>query len=365
MIPKITSHELNGILENANNKLENITSDIKTVKLDISKKLKIMRYEAEYIQEQMNKLQTAHKETIRPNVSGELVNVFTILNPTLSDSYEQYGCTATPQFKSTPLNVFNILATATGEAFYRDIAEVSINGVVKDEYKDILKHDSIADKELFFEELEGADPAIDISIKIDATQTLGSSLFNMIEFDPFMSGAYTIEYIRIYTSDNDEYTELNNYEYAGKMRLALDKEYSFYKVDIRIIPTFYTQVNGTNVYPVGIKHLYFYNAKFVSKSYAIAVIESSEYIDLIRDEVILKTPNEEIECSASEEGIVFYLNRTIDSATSNIVFSSVQEPSTQGNTKPISMNINTIYAKIPLANQSLVGVTFKISSKFL
>ena len=38
MIQKMTSHELNGILENANNKLEQVITDVKTIKSNINKR---------------------------------------------------------------------------------------------------------------------------------------------------------------------------------------------------------------------------------------------------------------------------------------------------------------------------------------
>ena len=57
------------------------------------------------------------------------------------------------------------------------------------------------------------------------------------------------------------------------MRLVFNKEYSFNRVDIKIVPKFNTQINGITKSPIGIKHIYFYNAKFLSNSYAIAEIE--------------------------------------------------------------------------------------------
>ena len=39
---------------------------------------------------------------------------------------------------------------------------------------------------------------MNISITLDKTKTLGNSLFNMIEFDMFLNGSYTIEYKTLY-----------------------------------------------------------------------------------------------------------------------------------------------------------------------
>lgn len=384
MIPKMTSHELNNILNEANSKLSEVITDVKHIKSDMSKKLKILRYESEYIEHKMADLKRVHKETSKPSVPGQNTKTFVLPNQSLSNSYEQYGCTITPKFKNVPVNIFNILTTATGEAFYRDIAEVAINGIVKEEYKNILKHDSLKDKDLFFEEIDGDNPSMNICITLDKTKTLGNSLFNMIEFDMFLNGSYTIEYIKLFTEDiinNDEtsskYDEFTNIEEAGKMRLVFNKEYSFNKVDIKIIPKFNTQINGVLKSPIGIKHIYFYNAKFLSDSYAIAEIESEEFIDKIDNEFTLIRPNESVELNADSEGIQFYLSCTVDPSTGEPILSSLQEPSKPDNTKTISINVKKIFVKIPLKvlpssekdsdvnNQSIIGFVFNISSKIL
>lgn len=382
MIPKMTSHELNNILNNANSKLDGVIEDVKEIKSNISKRLKILRYEAEYIEYQMEDLKRVHRETTKPNNPGQDYHVFTIPDITLANSYEKYGCTVTPKFKSVPVNVFNIMATATGEAFFRDIAEVAINGVIKPEYRNILKHDSTSDKELFFEEINGDNPSMEITITLDKTKSLGNSFFNAIELDMFLNGAYTVDYIRIYKEDivetdtnKNKYDEFQAIDNAGKMRLVLNKEYEFNRVDIKITPKFSTQVNGVKISPIGIKHIYFYNAKFVSDSYVIAIIESQDFIDKIDNEFSIVMPNKTITAKAKEEGILFYLSCTKNPSTGETILSSLQEPSTQDSMKAISMNVKKIYAKIPLKfivdtnkdaelkNQSIVGFTFTAASK--
>lgn len=362
MIPKMTSHELNNILDNANSTLSDINSDVKNIKSDITKKMKIMRYEFEYISYEINNIKNIFNNSGGGSVDGEVINKFVLPDNSLSDSFEQYGCTSTPKFKSMPTNVFNIISPSTGEAFYRDIAEVAINDVVKDEYKGILMHDNLQDKELFFDEITSDKPELKISIILDSTKTLGNTYFNMIEFDTFLNGSFDIDYIRIYT-DTAVYDEYTSYSDAGKMRLILDKDYSFSKVELSITPKFCTQVNGFNVFPIGIKHIYFYNAKLTTSSYAIATIKNDEYIDTIYDSVTVKTPNGTEDISASDEGITFYLSCTKDSTTGEITLSSPQEPSTDDLIKAISINTKKIYAKIPLNSKSIIGHTFKINSK--
>lgn len=363
MIPEMTSHELNKILVNANDKLSYILNEVNVIKNDIFKKMAIMRYESEYNQYELVKLLNNSYNTSGAT-SGDIINKFTLFTPEFGNTFEVYGSTATPSFIMNPFNVFNILATATGEAFYRDIAEVAINGIIKDEYKDILKHDNIIDKSIYFVEVTDEVPTINLSIKIDTTKTLGNSMFNVIEFDPFFSGSYTINSIKIYSQENnDTYEEYTGYENAGRMRIVLNKEYNLYKVDFNITPNYSVTSDGIKKTIAGIKHIYFYNAKFISNAYAVAVIESDKYIDSIQDNISIKTPNQTIDSTISNENIELYLNHTINPTTGEHVFSSKQEISYIGSTNPISFNVKKIYAKIPIKEQSLIGITFKISTK--
>ena len=362
MIPKMTSHELNNILDTANSTLSDINSDVKNIKNDITKKMKIMRYEFEYISKEINDIKTIHNNSGGGTVEGSIINKFVLPDNTMSNSFEQYGCTSTPKFKTTPTNVFNIIAPATGEAFYRDVAEIAINNIVKDEYKGILMHDNLVDKGIFFDEITGENPALKISITLDSTKTLGNTYFNMIELDTFLNGSFDIDYIRIYT-DTETYDEYTSYDNAGKMRVTLNKDYSFSKIELNLIPKFHTEINGLKIYPVGIKHIYFYNAKLTSNSYTIATIESDDYIDTVYDSIVVKTPNGIKEINATKEGVTFYLSCNKDTTTGESILSSIQEPSTDDLTKPISINTKKIYAKIPLSNSSIVGYTFKINTK--
>lgn len=361
MIPKLTSHELNNMLNNSNEKLNTIINDIRYAKSDIAKKYKIMRVESEYIESQIETLRKTFKETNTSDTNGMQESIFVYHDRDLSKYYDSYGCTVTPAFKGSPINTFNILATATGEAFYRDIAEVSINGVVREEFKGILKHDSIKSKVLYFDEIEGDNPSVTISINLDASKIFGTTIFNMIEFDSFLNGSYTIDSIKIYTGES--VTEFTGYEDAGKMRIVLDKEYSFDKVEMKITPHYYETESGVKKYYIGIKHLYFYNCKFVTNGYIVSEITSRDYIDSIEDKVVINTPNGKIESTATNEKIEFYLNKLYDSNTGETTLTSRHYPSTSGDIKPIALNVKTIYAKIPLSAISVIGHTFTIATK--
>lgn len=355
MIPKITSHELNNILINANDKLDKLVTSIQDYKVDISQKLKIMRYETSYIEEQINTI-----KILEPNNEDERLSMF---NERLSPLLNTYGCTTTAQYKANPINVFNIKSIETNEAFYRDIATVEINGIKNDNYKDILKHDNILNKKIFFTETTESNKQITITITIDSTKTIGKSIFDTIEIDPFLNGSFNIDSIRIYNSkDNNFYDELKNFKSAGKMRISLDKEYDLNKIEFIITPQYYTNIDEKRIYPFGLKHIYFYKTQFTTNSYAIAIIERKDFIDTIDENIIIKTANSNIETTISNEKIELYLNYKINEL-GEVEFLNPQKASTSQSIKPISININKIYAKVPLDNKAIIGIIFKTNSK--
>ena len=77
----------------------------------------------------------------------------------------------------------------------------------------------------------------------------------------------------------------------------------------------------------------------------------------------VKTPNSKIDTTITAEGIEIYLNCTYDNATNKYILSSKQEPSTDDDTKVISINTKTLYAKVPLNNKAIIGNVFNISTK--
>lgn len=354
MIEKMTSHELNNIFNNANDKLNNIIDTIKLIKNNTNKKIKILRYEAEYMENALTTLR------IKSTSSSKNLTVFD--NTLAITNHSKYGCTVLPRFKKIS-NALNVVTVDTTEAFYRDIADVSVNDVTKEEYKTIFMHDNNKDKDVFFEEISEDNSEFKVSISIDKTKTIGKTTFNMIELDTFFSGSFDIKSIKIYTSDNREYfDEFTEFNHAGKMRITFEKEYELNKVDIIFKPNYSVEVDQQRIYPFGIKHIYFYNAKYSTNSYAIAVIEREEFIDTIKNTIEIKTPNAVRESTILNENIELYLNCEINDK-GEVELSSPQEVSTSQSINPIGINIKKIYAKVPLKDESIIGIAFNTTSK--
>lgn len=359
MIEKMTSNELNNILTNANNKLETLTSTIQSMKENMIQKLKILKYESEYIELNLNSIK--NDEGI--NYSNDKIILF---DENFSEGLNKFGCTTLAKFKNIPLNVFNIRSIETDESFYRDIADISINDVTKDEYKGILMHDNISNKKIFFDEYNENNNEVKITIKTDYTKTIGKTTFNIIEIDSFLNGSYDIKTIKIYNSqNNDFYDEITDFKYAGKMRISLDKEYELNKIEIIIKLNYYTMIDNKKIFPFGLKHIYFYKAQYMTNSYAVAIIKSSDYIDTIENNILIKTPNKLIETTIENEDIKLYLGYKVDEETGEMELTNEQLPTTSQDTRPISINVNKIYAKVPLSDKSVIGINFKTTSKSL
>ena len=178
MIPKITSHEFNNILDDANKKIEDINISIDNIKTSMYSKLKIVRYECEYIEQQMQYLESSNQS---------LKNSLDLFNKSYDNNCSFYGLTATPKFKSNYFNILNLITKADGKAYFRDIVNVTINGVEEENFKDIFKHETIENKNIYFNEFN--TDTVTLSVEVDPTKVIVNSLFNVIELDSFFNGS--------------------------------------------------------------------------------------------------------------------------------------------------------------------------------
>lgn len=353
MIEKMNSSQFNDILKNANEKLNNMTDNIKDIKLDMAVKLKIMKYEIEYLEYILKQYSSSSA------INQENLSLFD--RKYNSTNNESYGITFTPVPSKNKNNVFNVITLDDGAAYFRDIMNVTINEVKDDKFKDIFKHDSISDKTIYFNEFY--TNTVEMTVEIDPLKSIGVSNFNMIEIDSYLNGSFDIESIKIYVvnkSDKIEYYEAyENYESAGKMRIILNKSYTFYKIVFRF-KLKYSVDNGKNIiYPFGLKHIYLYNANFLSNSYAIAEINNDEYINYIFDQIRIKTPNDLIESSITNEKIKIYLNCN-KKEDGTYELTSEQNISTDNVSKPLALNTKKLYAMVPIKDKSIIGIEFNI-----
>lgn len=362
-IKKMTSQEYNNILKNATDKIEGISKEMKTIKNDMQKKVKIINYEQEYLNYLYERNINAIKEE----------DTFIFLNNNKHKGlYNGYSNVVHAYFKQTPINVFNLKVVNGQESYFRDEVTVTINDIEDDYFKNILKAETVKDKEIFFEEydfesainmtadntpLQQVDNHSVISIEVNKDKVIGTSKFNIIEIDPYLYKSFDIDAIEIYTDETENPTTVvNNLNNVGKTRFILDKKYDFKKVIFRITHNYSTFSNGNVVYPFGIKHIFFLEADFRSDSYITLQYSSDDYIDDIKDKVTVMTATGERTSSLSEEGIRIFLSNN------NGMLENEQEPSNDIK-KPIARNIRDIFIKVPLKNEAIVGYKFTINKR--
>ena len=362
-IKKMTSQEYNNILKTATDKIEKISEEMKSIKNDMKKKVSIINHEQEYLSYLYEKHMYSTKEE----------DTFMFLNNNKHKGlYEGYSNVAHAHFKQTPINVFNLKVVNGSESYFRDEVIVTINDIEDDYFKNILKAETVKDKEIFFEEykfesaininedttpIKQVDNHSVISIEVNKDKVIGTSKFNIIEIDPYLYKSFDIDSIEIYTDETENpTTTLNNLKNIGKTRIILDKKYEFKKVVFNITHNYSTISNGEVVYPFGLKHIYFLEADFRSDSYIILNYSSDEYIDDIKDKVKVVTAMGERNSSLTEEGIRIFLSNN------NGMLENEQEPSNDIK-KPIARNIRDIFIKVPLRNEAIIGYKFTINKR--
>ena len=352
MIPKMSSHDFNNLIEDAQNKIEDISLSISEIKDNIQTKIKVTNYEVNYLSNRMEKLESLNYKT----------KGFILLSPDMVGQYSNFNNTVHAQFKRNPKNIFNVKPINSEEMFFKDEASVYINDVSNELYKNILKHDSIKDKKIYFDEFcfeqdkNGTNYLTDngqikIDIKLNIENSYNKSKFNIIEIDPYLMCSFDIEKIEIF-SDSSEIPSLtiSDLTKVSSSRIILDKKYNFYKVSFLITPKYKMLLGDTDVYPFGLKHIYFYEADFKDDSYIEVSYTSNDYIDYIEDDIKLYSSTGIYETTLTEQGIKIYLDKV------NNILTTEQEP-TRLVKKHFSRNVKTIYLRIPLGN-SVDSITY-------
>lgn len=347
MIPKMSSQDLNSILETTQDRIEDIDKSFQATRSDMEKKMNVIRYEVDYASEQFAKLEAG---LFLPD-SG--MSVLTKVN---NGSFLKYGVSTHGSLTKNMTNVFNLNISGSGEIFFRNDISVSVNDVTADKYQDILKHESL-DREMFFEEF--ASPEIKIVIQTpEASKMLGPTRFNMIEIDSFLNGSYDIQSLKLYTIDDEGEISLSpetySYPSVGKLRIVFPTKRSFYKIEIIAKSKIEFIKNEKKVYPFGIKHIYFYDADFRSDSFAIVPIQQSGYIAIVKEDVRIRDAAGIRASTLTDEKIEIFADYR------NGVLETPIYASTAVQRNEIARNLSTLYAKVPLMNKSIIGVGFEV-----
>lgn len=340
-IHKLSSQELNKEFENKKEKIDEIQININNYKQEVNKKLMVLKYSLEFA--------GYKQDMLGAGVSADQTLISFDNNVYNNGMFEQYCYEIHPKFKATPIDIFNLNLT-NGGCMFKQAMKCTVNGVDNAEWINVLQSENVPTKTIVFDEFY--TDTIEVAYTLDNTNSWGTSRFNMIEINPYISGMYSIESIECYTVDATNnlsaepvktFSNINNF---GKTRLILDEKIRFGKVVFKFKCNYKSNINDTVVYPFGIEHIFFKEADFISGSCAIVHARFSDYVEYVEDKISLYTPTGIKETTCSFYGIEAYTTYE-----SNTLMNKIQY-TTKAGTYRIPKNTNSIYFKIPLLIES-------------
>lgn len=363
---KNTSKYFTELVESMQQEYNDLETSIIKQHNSYDKKLEIMNAVLEYsnyLNNQMSRYIDSLKDGNRINETifdGETVlkkNIYNANKILFADTnkvleansnYEKYGNCIHPKIVGNLDNLLNF-NSAAGYIF-KNSATVSINEEVKEEYIDVLKHDTILNKIPTF--YQYSSDTVTLTIEFPDNPIVGSATCNAIEISPFLAGASILKNITIITTPG---TQLSNkaivIDYDQPLedtRILFDNTYSIKTMILNFKLTF---VNNLGMYPFGLRHIYLYNANFDTKNSNIVI--KNEYKNLIKyindnivisdqtaDEVGNRYSKHSTTCSEMDIKLYSYLSN------GNLLYPI--ETHARDIVNQISRNTKVFYADIPV-----------------
>lgn len=363
---KNTSKYFTELVESMQQEYNDLETSIIKQHNSYDKKLEIMNAVLEYsnyLNNQMSRYIDSLKDGNRINETifdGETVlkkNIYNANKILFADTnkvleansnYEKYGNCIHPKIVGNLDNLLNF-NSAAGYIF-KNSATVSINEEVKEEYIDMLKHDTILNKMPTF--YQYSSDTVTLTIEFPDNSIVGSATCNAIEISPFLAGASILKNVTIITTPG---TQLSNkaivIDYDQPLedtRILFDNTYSIKTMVLNFKLTF---VNNLGMYPFGLRHIYLYNANFDTKNSNIVI--KNEYKNLIKyindnivisdqsaDEVGNRYSKHNTTCSEMDIKLYSYLSN------GNLLYPI--ETHARDIVNQISRNTKVFYADIPV-----------------
>nr|DAS34027.1 MAG TPA: hypothetical protein [Caudoviricetes sp.] len=287
---------------------------------------------------------------LRKNIYNSNKILFADTNKVLeaNSNYEKYGNCIHPKIIGNLDNLLNF-NSAAGYIF-KNSATVSINEEVKEEYIDVLKHDTILNKMPTFSQY--SSDTVTLTIEFPDNPIVGSATCNAIEISPFLAGASILKNITIITTPGTQLTNkaivIDYDQPLEDTRILFDNTYSIKTMVLNFKLTF---VNNLGMYPFGLRHIYLYNANFDTKNSNIVI--KNEYQNLIKyindnivisdqtaDEVGNRYSKHNTTCSEMDIKLYSYLSN------GNLLYPI--ETHARDIINQISRNTKVFYADIPV-----------------
>lgn len=342
MKKQISSHDLNNIMTNAQQRLIDAQKAVEFSKIMVANRLDILEDE---------NLWSAHcLKTIEhvPDTSYLSVPLYEKSDGVFSSYYFDVY----PAIVNEPLNLFNI--TSTQNTFFREDVTLKIlhsNGTTED-VTDILKHDSLKST-YFHRRFKEKEITFKLSLK-DYQRPLGASRFNMIEIDGFMPGAFKLK--RLSLIYGNEYVNYEDFNTLGKNRILLEEKKQLNQIEFVFELLHKVTNDDTIYYPLALKHIYLLNADFKTGSYAIVKIESDKTINLIKDECITSSSRGVDTTTLKTLGIEIYAHYADNQLYMPVAISNAYE------IYELPLQTKVLYAKVPI-NSTLSSIGFFIENK--
>lgn len=340
----LNSQEYNEIFRNASQAFdeEMIKRDL-AIK-NMSKKLMIINYANEFIENKLAAL----------NTSVDADKKLATFTNDIGGVYNQYGYSVHPKFKKEPIDIFNLKLTSGNSVFKNSLScrvnEVEIPADDENNYINFLVADNSVEKKIIFDELALDEPKLKIEYTLNSKVALGMTRFNVIEIDPYIYGAYTLDFVEIISLDenNGQISEIPlktvySISNFGKIRIILDEKVKFSRVVFHFdLSSVKTQINNTDIYPFGLKHIHFYEADFIEDSYVVLPIRANDFIEYIYNDITLYQAGNPVQTTCDFYNIEIYSDFVNNTLTGRVYTSS------DAQAYRIAKNTKVLYAKIPL-----------------
>jgi len=348
MRERMSSYQLMKVLDDAEDSIGSLRSDVNSMREELGKELSIFSNSMEFAMESIGRFDEYLLQKEGQSVTTAVLADMEILD----GEYEKYGLSVHPVCMSVPTNVFNF-QSATGPIF-KNNANIYLGNKAMADYVPMLMHDAIKGKGTAFGELES--DTVTLRIEVNPNDLFGATTCNTIEFLPYISGSFDITQIRIYSmSDYRSKSSIptllldNTIPNIGAQRIILEDGVDLYACEIDMKLKF---CNAAGKYPFGFRHIYFLEGNYSNEATILFKMSRENYIDWISDVITVHDQDGIRSTTCTEEGIKLYGSYSYGVLSAEIL------PSRGVIQNTIPRNIRDFYVQMPIS-KCVSSIRFK------